>query len=334
MKSLLRYLGTRFATYLAVLFIGITIVFILPRLMPSDPIDNYLMRLQSQAGQNLTGEQVAEIRSALAEMYGIEGPLWQQYLGYLKRVFLTFDFGPSLSAYPKPVSEFIRESLPWTLGLLATATAISWTLGNLVGLVAGFYHNRRFASIAETIGVLIYPIPYYIFALVLIILLAFLIPLFPLTTMIMPGPLSVRKVFEVIYNSVLPALVLVLAGFGWNILGMKALAFAAREESYVIYARLKGVPGRRIMTNYVFRNAILPQVTALALSLGTIFSGALITEMLFSYPGMGMIMRRAIGEGDYNLLYGTIIVTIVAVATATLVIDLIYPLFDPRIRHR
>ncbi len=334
MKNLLTYLGTRFATYLGVLFIGITIVFILPRLMPADPIDNYLSQMQSRAGQSLSAEQVDAIRGALTELYGLKGSLWQQYLGYLKRVFITFDFGPSLSGYPTPVSWFIKNSLPWTFGLLIVSTVISWTLGNLIGLIAGFYHNRRFASVAETIGVLIYPIPYYIFALALIILLAFIIPLFPLTTLIMPGPLSIRKVWEVVYNSVLPALALVLAGFGWNILGMKALSFATKEESYVVYARLKGVPGNHIMTDYVARNAILPQVTALALSLGSIFSGAMITEMLFSYPGMGMIMRRAIGEGDYNLLYGCLTVTIVAVATATFVIDLVYPLFDPRIRHK
>ncbi len=334
MRSLLTYLLARFGTYLAVLFIGVTIVFILPRLMPSDPIDNYLSRLQAQAGQSLTGAQVAEIRAALGEMYGIQGSLWSQYVGYLKRVFLTFDFGPSLSAYPKPVSELVAESLPWTLGLLATATVISWSLGNLIGLVAGFYHDRRFAAVVETVGVLIYPIPYYIFALTLIIVFAYLLPIFPLTTTIMPGPLGLKRVTQIVYNSALPALALVLAGFGWNVLGMKALAFATKEESYVVYARLKGVPGRNIMIDYVFRNAILPQVTALALSLGTIFSGALITEILFSYPGMGMLMRRATGDGDYNLLYGTISVTIVAVATATLVIDLVYPFFDPRIRHR
>ncbi len=333
-RNLLKYLAARFATYLAVLFIGITIVFILPRLMPSDPIDNYLTNIQARAGQTLTAEQVAEIRAALVDLYGLKGSIWDQYLGYLKRVFLTFDFGPSLSGFPKPVTEFIADSLPWTLGLLSTATVISWTLGNLIGLIAGFYHHRKFAAVVETIGVLIYPIPYYIFALAMIILFAFLLPIFPLTTTIMPGPLTLQKILTILSNSVLPAMALVLAGFGWNILGMKALAFATKEESYVLYAHLKGVPSHKIMTSYVFRNAILPQVTALALSLGTIFSGALITEMLFSYPGMGMLMRRAIGEGDYNLLYGTISVTIVAVATATLVIDLLYPFFDPRIRHR
>jgi peptide/nickel transport system permease protein len=132
----------------------------------------------------------------------------------------------------------------------------------------------------------------------------------------------------------LPGLTLVLAGFGWNILGMKSLAYATKEESYVTFARLKGVRPWRVMTSYVFRNALLPQVTALALSIGTIFSGALLTEVLFSYPGLGLLMRTAVGNGDYNMLYGAIAMSIIAVATAALVIDLLYPLLDPRIRYR
>ena len=331
--NLLKYLVSRFATYLAVLFIGITILFILPRLMPSDPIEQYIGSLAQESSVALTAEQVADIRKVLAEMYGLEGSMFEQYVGFLRRVF-TFDFGPSLSAFPKPVSEFIAAALPWTAGLLATATVFAWIIGNLIGLTAGYFHHSRWAAVIETVGVLIYPVPYYVFAIVLIILFAFLMPVFPLTFTVMPGPLSLEKVKDIAYNSALPAAALVLAGLGYNILGMKALSYSAKEEDYVTYARLKGVRDREIMYRYVFRNAILPQVTSLALSLGTIFSGALITEMLFSYPGVGLLMRRAVGDGDYNLLYGTVSVTIVAVATATLVIDLIYPLFDPRIRHR
>jgi peptide/nickel transport system permease protein len=126
----------------------------------------------------------------------------------------------------------------------------------------------------------------------------------------------------------------VLAGFGWNILSMKALAVATTEEAYVTYARLKGASNWTRMTRYVFRNALLPQVTALALSLGMVFNGALLTEMIFSYPGIGLIMRTAANGGDYNVLYGAITISIIAVATAGLVIDLLYPLLDPRIRHK
>jgi peptide/nickel transport system permease protein len=160
------------------------------------------------------------------------------------------------------------------------------------------------------------------------------IPLFPLSPSFPAGQMTPTKFGMVIFNSLLPALTLILAGFGWNILSMKALAVATTEEPYVIYSRLKGTSNWTRMMSYVFRNAMLPQVTALALSLGTIFNGALLTEMLFSYPGVGLIMRTAASAGDYNVLYGAITISIIAVATAGLVIDLIYPLLDPRIRHK
>ncbi|MAU13884.1 MAG: ABC transporter permease [Anaerolineaceae bacterium] len=332
--GLIQYISSRVGAYLIVLFVGITITFFLPRLMPSDPIEGYIAQMQNQAGQSMNPETIRELRASLRKLYGLEGTLIEQYVDYLERIILRFDFGPSLASYPRPVSEFIFNSLPWTLGLLGTSLVISWVIGNLIGLVAGFYHNSRWATFLETLGVILYPIPYYILALVLILLFAYIWPIFPLSTTIMPGDFSWEKINSIIYNSFLPALTLVLAGFGWNILGMKALSFANKEEGYVTFARLKGTPSRTIMFGYVFRNSILPQITALALSIGGIFNGALLTEILFSYPGLGLLMRTAIGSGDFNLLYGTIIMSIVSVATAALIIDLIYPLLDPRIRYR
>ena len=328
-----QYVAERVGLYLLVLFIGITITFFLPRWMPSDPIENYIAQIQTQAGQSLSPEAAEELRHSLAKLYGLEGSLFSQYLSYLKRVFLEFDFGPSLSSFPRPVSEFILEALPYTLGLLGTSTLITWILGNLIGLVAGFFHNNRAATVLEVIGVVLYPIPYYILALVLILLFAYIWPVFPMTTTILPGALTLEKAGRIIQNSILPGLTIVLVGFGWNVLGMKVLAYSTTEEAFVRYARLKGVRPRTIMFSYVFRNAILPQVTALALQIGNVFNGALLTEMLFSYPGLGLLMRTAIGNGDYNMLYGTLTMSIIAVATAALVIDLSYPLFDPRIRY-
>ncbi len=332
--GLVQYIGSRVASYLIVLFIGLTITFFLPRLMPSDPIENYIFELQSQAGQSLSPSESEALRETLKGIYGLEGSLFSQYLGYLERVIFHFDFGPSLSSFPRPVMEFIIIALPWTLGLLVTTTLIAWLVGNLVGLLAGFFHNNRVASALELIGIILYPIPYYIAALVLLLVFAYIWPVFPLTTTIRPGPLSFDKIGAILYNSALPALTLILAGLGWNILSMKALSFANKEEGYVTFARLKGTKPRKIMFTYVFRNSILPQITALTLSLGAIFNGALLIEILFSYPGMGLLMRTAAGAGDFNMLYGTITLSIFAVATAALVIDLLYPLFDPRIRYR
>lgn len=330
----LQYLAKRIVVYFVVLFTGITITFFIPRLLPVNPVDSYIAQMQSQAGQTLTPQALQKLRESLQELYGLKGSLFTQYLNYLKRIFLGFDFGPSLSSYPRPVSEMIFAALPWTIGLLVTTTLLAWLIGNLIGLVAGYFHNRRAATALEVIGIVLFPIPYYIMALSVILIFAYVWPIFPLVATFQTGHLSFAQVGSILYNSTLPALTLVLAGFGWNILSMKSLAYATKEEPYAVFARLKGTSDWTRMTSYVFRNAMLPQITSLVLSIGTIFSGALLTEILFSYPGLGLLMRSAVGSGDYNLLYGTINVSIIAVATAGLILDLLYPLFDPRIRYR
>jgi peptide/nickel transport system permease protein len=332
--GVVQYIAKRLGLYVAVLFIGLTITFLLPRLMPTNPIDGYIGQLQSRAGGTLSPEAIADMRQNLEQLYGLKGDLFSQYLSYIKRIVTSFDFGPSFAFYPQPVNAMILNALPWTLCLLLTSTIIAWILGNLVGLIAGYFHTKRAATILEVVGIMLYPIPYYILAVSVILLFAYVIPIFPLSPTFPVGQMTPEKFGMVIYNSLLPALTLVLAGFGWNILSMKALAVATTEEPYVIYARLKGTSNWTRMLRYVFRNAMLPQVTALALSLGTVFNGALLTEILFSYPGMGLIMRTAASAGDYNVLYGAIAISIIAVATAGLVIDLVYPLLDPRIRHR
>lgn len=328
------FVAKRIGLYLAVLFIGLTITFMLPRLMPINPVDGYIGQIQSRANGSLTSEAIAELRINLEQLYGLNGDVFTQYVSYLKRIVFSFDFGPSFTYYPQPVSAMILNALPWTLGLLLTSTIIAWVLGNLVGLVAGYFHKQKAASVLEFVGILLYPIPYYILAVTMLLLLAYIFPIFPLSATFPVGQMTPEKFGMVIYNSLLPGITLVLAGFGWNILSMKALTVATTEEPYVTYARLKGTSNWTRMINYVFRNALLPQVTALALSLGMIFNGALLTEMIFSYPGIGLIMRTAANGGDYNVLYGAITISIIAVATAGLVIDLLYPLLDPRIRHK
>lgn len=328
------YIVRRLALYVAVLFIGLTITFFLPRLMPSNPVDGYINEMQSRAGITLEADAVQELRETLETLYGLRGTLVEQYLTFLQRTVLQFDFGPSFTYYPQPVSGMLLNALPWTLGLLLTATVIAWLLGNAVGLIAGYYHDRRAGAVLEFVGIMLYPIPYYIVAIVTLMLFAYIIPLFPLSATFPAGEMTWAKAGQILYNSLLPGLSLVLAGFGWNILSMKALTVATLEEPYVTFARLKGTRNGTRMVRYVFRNAMLPQVTALALSLGMIFNGALLTEMIFSYPGIGLIMRQAAGSGDYNVLYGAISVSIIAVATAGLIIDLIYPLLDPRIRYK
>ena len=329
----LRFLISRLITYVLVIWIGLTITFFVPRFLPTNPVESMLGRIM-QRGAYMEPEQIQSMREALTQTFGLEGTLSEQYFGFFQRIFTTGDFGPSLAMFPTPVSELIARALPWTFGLLLVATVIAWVLGNLIGLIAGYQPSKAYSRILESLAISVYPIPYYIFALALIILFIHLIPIFPLAFNVRGEPYSLQYYLSAIQNSVLPGASIVIAGLGWWVLSMKALSADLAEEDFVEFAKLKGVGSRRIMWTYVFRNALLPQITVLALQIGSIFNGALVMEILFGYPGLGALTNTAVLQADYNLLMGTISISIIAVATATLLIDLIYPLFDPRIQHR
>ena len=328
-----KFVVTRIIAYILVIWIGITVVFFVPRFMPSDPVESMLGRIMSQ-GAYMDAAQVEAMRSTLTQAFGLEGTLADQYFGFLHRTFVTRDFGPSLSMFPTPVNELIGQALPWTLALLLTSTIIAWIVGNAIGLLAGYKSRWLSSRTLEIIAIFVYPIPYYITALILIILFIHINPIFPLFFSVRGDAFSWEFISSAVYNSVLPALSIVIVGFGWWVLSMKALSSSISEEDFVYFAKLKGSGEGRIMTAYILRNAILPQVTVLALQIGAIFNGALITEILFSYPGLGTMTYSAVLQADYNLLMGTITISIIAVATSTLVIDLLYPFFDPRIRQR
>jgi peptide/nickel transport system permease protein len=328
-----RFLLSRLATYVLVIWIGISIVFFVPRFLPSSPVEAMLGRIMTQ-GAYMQPEQVEAMRTTLTQAFGLEGTLIEQYLGFFQRVFITGNFGPSLAMFPTPVNELIGRSLPWTVGLLLCTTVIAWLIGNLIGLLVGYQPNKPLSKLVESIAIFVYPIPYYIAALILIILFVHVNRIFPISFNVRGQPWSPEFISSAIYNSFLPALSIVIVGFGWWMLSMKALSGNLKEEDFVYFAKLKGVSEGRIMRGYVLRNALLPQITFLALQIGTIFNGALIAEILFGYPGLGTLTHTAVLQSDYNLLMGTITISIVAVATTTLLVDILYPLFDPRIQHR
>ncbi len=328
-----RFLISRLITYLLVVWIGITIVFFVPRFIPGNPVEAMLGKMMSQ-GTTMDPKLVESMRQTMTQLFGLEGTVWEQYTAFLKRVLLTRDFGPSLSYYPTPVSLLIGRALPWSLGLMLTALLISWCLGNFIGLLAG-YHNRKAGSkIIETTAMIIYPIPYYILALLLVILFAYIWPIFPFVFQVSGDPGSWPWLVSVAYNSCLPLLSIVIVSLGWWTISMKAMAIDTKEEDFIQYARFRGVNDNKIMLGYVARTAILPQITVLGLSVGGVFGGSLITEILFGYPGVGTLIYKAILGTDYNLIMGTVSISIVAVATATLIMDLVYPFIDPRIRYK
>ncbi len=330
-----RYLLPRIVQFLVVVFVGITIVFFVPRLTPVDPVQQVISQITSQ-GAFMDPAAVDALRQSLTELYGLEGGMFQQYFAFWGRL-IKGDFGPSLFQFPTPVMDLIMISLPWTAGLLITTTIISWIIGNLLGGLAGYFKNKAWAKTLDNISMVLRPMPYYIFALLLLIIFAYLIPIFPSA-----GGYSVGRqigfnwafISDLLIHSFLPAMSLVILGIAANFMTMKLIVSNIVAEDYVMYAKAGGLKERKIAFKYVIRNGLLPQITGLALSLGQVFGGALITEIVFSYPGIGTLLYGAINSGDYNLIMGVTSLSVIGIAGATLIIDLIYPLFDPRIRYR
>lgn len=335
MRFVRRYLIPRLIQYVLVTWLGITVVFAIPRLMPSDPIQSMIATLQSQ-GSYRDPEAVREMVSTLRDMYGLEKGLPEQYISFWKRLFKG-DFGPSYFSFPTPVMELISRSLPWTVGLLLTTTVLSWIIGNITGGLSGYFTGSRLLRIFDGVVMFVRPIPYYVLGLTLVILFAYLLPIFPFQG---GYTIGARIVFtlsffrDVIKHAFLPAMSLILLGTAVNHQTMRLIIQGVKEEDYIRYAKIAAVKERVIFSRYAMRNAILPQVTGLTLSLGQIFGGALITEIVFSYPGLGFLLYRAVVNSDYNLIMGITTISIVAITTLILIIDLLYPLFDPRIRLR
>ncbi|MBX3062686.1 MAG: ABC transporter permease [Anaerolineae bacterium] len=330
-----RYLIPRLILYFLVIWLGITIVFIIPRVTPNDPVMKMIDQMRAR-GSTLEPGSMDGIINDLTEMYGLGGSWWDQYWAFWGRL-IRGDFGVSFFNFPARVNQLIGTALPWTLGLLLTSTAISWILGNILGGLAGYYTRKRWSRVLDASAMVIRPLPYYIFSFVLLLLLTYLVRWFPITGGASLGAVPTftwEYIKDVVWHSFLPALSLIVLGGTVTFQTMKLLVQNVNAESFVQYAKLGGVTENRIVGKYIIRNAIMPQITGLALSLGQIFSGALITEIVFGYPGLGMLLYRAIINGDYNLIMGITILSIVGITTAILVVDLTYPLFDPRVRYK
>lgn len=334
MTFLRRYLIPRLIQCILVIWVGITVVFFIPRFTPNDPVMRMIGEMRGR-GSSLEPGAMDGIIHDLTVMYGLEGSWLEQYGTFWGNLFHG-DLGVSFFQFPTPVTQLVANALPWTLGLLLTTTVISWVLGNIIGGLAGYYTRRNWSRVLDAVAMVIRPLPYYIFAFTLLLLFAYVWRWFPVTGGASLGALpsfSWAYIKDVLWHSFLPGLSLSVLGMAVNFQTMKLLVQNINSEDFVQYAKLGGVTDDRIVGKYVIRNALLPQITGLALSFGQIFSGALITEIVFGYPGLGMLLYRAIVNGDYNLIMGIIILSIVAITMAMLIIDLTYPLLDPRVRY-
>jgi len=329
-----RYLIPRLIQYVLVIWLGITVVFLIPRLTPNDPVMRMIAEMRGRGSTLEPGAMDGSI-AELSELYGVEGSWMDQSWAFWGRLFRG-DFGVSFFQFPARVNTLIFNAMPWPLGLLLTTTAFSWIGGNILGGLAGYFSRKGWSRIVDAIAMVVRPFPYYIFAFGLLLLFAYVVRWFPITG---GASLGAQPSFtwpyikDVLWHSTLPAFSLALLGGAVNFQIMKLLVQNINAESFVQYAKMGGVTEGRIVGKYVIRNALLPQVTGLALSLGQIFSGALITEIVFGYPGLGMLLFRAIVNGDYNLIMGITIFSILGITTGILIVDLTYPLLDPRVRY-
>ena len=334
-RFILRYLIPRILQFLTIIFVGITVTFIIPRLSPTDPVQAQISMMMAR-GNQFDPQSVTSMRNALTEMYGLSGTPLQQYFAFWGRL-LRGDLGPSLGNFPTPVSQMIGQAMPYTLGLLITGLIISWIFGNLFGALSSYYPKNKALSVIEVLGQAVRPIPYYIVAIVLLVVFAYFIPIFPFSGAYPIGTKpnwSLEFILTYLQHAALPAATLVMVGFGGWFIGMKSLSSNIISEDYVVYAETTGMKENKILSNYIMRNAMLPQLTGLAMSLGTVFSGALIMEVVFGYPGIGMLTMVAVFRNDYSMIMGIAIYSIIGVAIAVFIMDLIYPLFDPRVRYQ
>ena len=329
------YVVRRISLFFLVVWAAASLNFFIPRIARDrDPIREKLGQLAASGG--LRQEGIEEMVRAYQAKFALDKPLYVQYFHYLADT-LRLDLGYSLANYPARVSQMIANALPWTMGLLIVATLIGFVIGTLLGAMVAWPRSPKFVQSLVIPFMTLSAIPYYLLGLILLYFLGLRLRLFPLSGGYAPGTLpalTLPFVLQVLHHSILPALSIVLSAVGFWGLGMRGMMVTTTGEDYITLAEANGLRDRVIFLRYAVRNALLPQFTALALSLGYVVSGSVLVEVVFGYPGIGTLLFQAISASDYTVIYGVVFMIIVAIGLATLTLDLIYPLLDPRIAHQ
>ncbi|MBI5670321.1 MAG: ABC transporter permease [Chloroflexi bacterium] len=326
------YLARRLTVFFLTIWISATLIWLIPRVAPGDPISAMVARMTRQAGYVENSDVIIEGWKA---RFGLNDPLPVQYLRYLGNI-IRLDFGYSLAFFPTPVNEIIGRALPWTVGLLLVAITITFLLGNFLGALLAWRQTPRLIKYIIPLGMIFTSIPSILAALFLIYVFAYMLDWFPMIGSYARGmqpAFNMEFIASVIKHGTLPALSIVLVSFGYWTLGMRGMMVTVEGEDYMHLARAKGLNPFYVLYRYMVRNAILPQVTALAITLGTLVSGQVLVEYIFSYQGMGTVIFTAIRNQDYTVIQGASFFVIVLTALSVLIIDLIYPMIDPRITY-
>ncbi|ASJ16105.1 peptide ABC transporter permease [Thermococcus chitonophagus] len=319
------YLKRKIVVYLLTFFFAVTLNWLLPRLMPGNPIE---IMINSALG--LSPQERQTLLQFYEELYGLNKPLYAQFISFWKSL-LTGNLGYSI-LYRAPVTDLIKHALPYDIAILLPAIVLSWIIGNWLGALAG--KNKKYDKYVMPLFYFLASIPYFWFAMLLVYVVGVKLGWLPYQGAYSPDlvpSLSLTFIADFLKHWILPFLSLFIVMIGSWAIGMRNMIIYELEADYVRYLEALGA-SEKLMTKHAYRNAILPQVTGLALQLGLMVAGAIATEIVFNYPGVGVLLMRAALSQDYFLLQGGFLMIVIAVLVANFVIDIVYAFIDPRVR--
>ncbi len=320
-----KYFTRKILIYLLTFFLAVTIDWMIPRFMPGDPITNMLTRF------SVNTNAIEVMHDYYTKNFGLDLPVWKQYLSFWSNLFQG-DLGISIYLFPKPVTEVIMNAVPYDVALLLPAIVLSWLAGNHFGAFAA--RSKWLDNTISPLGYILTATPYMWLGILLAWFFGIILGIFPIAgaySYSLSPTWSWQFVLDVLHHWFLPFVSLFIVQFGGWAIGMRNLIIYELESDYSHYLEALGAP-RSLVRKYAFNNAILPQLTGLALQLGVIVAGALVTEVVFSYPGIGYLLLAAIQNQDYFLIQGCFLFIIIGVLLSNFIIDIVYVLFDPRTR--
>ena len=327
-----KFLVRRLGFYVVAAWSAITLNFVIPRLMPGDPSAAIIDQLERVSGQALPPATLVSIQGLFGNP---DDSLFEQYIAYLGQL-ARFDLGVSIVNFPVPVADLVATGLPWPLLLVGTTTVVAFILGTALGVAAGWRAGTRFDAIVTPLTTFLSSVPYFWVALLALWFFGFILGWFPLSggydpnLVIAPDPAFIASVLQ--YGA-LPAATIVFSAFGGWMLGMRNMTVTTVGEDYVLLAQAKGLSPARVRWRYAARNAMLPQFTGFAMALGGVVGGALLTEIVFSYPGIGYLLFSALQKRDYPVMQGVFLLVTFTVLIANLIADFVYVWLDPRVRE-
>lgn len=329
MKGYRKYFLNKLGWFLITLVCAFILNFILPRLMPGDPVAAIVSRM-AQGLSDARGVQA--IYQQYTELFGTNRPMHEQFFIYMRNV-LQGDFGFSFSQYPRTVADALKSSILWTIALQFPAIIVGWLIGNTLGALAA-YLKGGFDKVIMPVSIFVSNFPAFGMAIILMVIFGVTLEWFPTSGgygFDLIPEFSWNFIRSVIIHYQLPFWSIVLIAIGGQAIGMRSMSIYELNADYVKYARFMGIKDRKII-GYVFRNAMLPQITGLALSIGTMVGGALVAEIVFSYPGLGYTILNGVMGQDYPLISATTLIITIMVLSANFIIEILYGVIDPRIK--